>query len=206
VSVWHTPSPSRHRNGLTIGRVFARLVWHGRRASAGQQGFTLLEIIVALAILSLSVVSLIQLSSQSLRLVKTSDDYQQAAQLADRLLADSQPQEEGVDTGDEGRFQWERRTQLVPLPEELQPAQTVPGQDGPKLFVVTIAVRWGPNQNQALEMATLYTPTTSPVIPSSASVSGQIPGGTPTTGVRQQQGIPSTTSQSKTPSLGIPSR
>jgi len=206
VSVRHIPSLSHHRNGLTIGRVFARLVWHGRRASAGRQGFTLLEIIVALAILSLSVVSLIQLSSQSLRLVKTSDDYQQAAQLADRLLADSQPQEEGVDTGDEGRFQWERRSALVPLPEELQPARTVPGQEGPKLFAVTIAVRWGPNQNQALEMATLYTPTTSPVIPSSATVGGQIPRTTPTTGVPQQPGIPSTTQPGRTPSLGVPNR
>jgi len=177
--------------------------------SASQQGFTLLEIIVALAILSLSVVSLIQLSSQSLRLVKASDDYQQAAQLADRLLADSQPQDEGVETGDEGRFQWERRTQVVPLPEELQPAKLLPGQEGPKLFAVTIAVRWGANQNQALEMATLYTPTTSPVVPSSASVGGQAPGATPTTGVPQQPGgIPSTTSQPgrATPSLGIPSR
>jgi len=177
--------------------------------SASQQGFTLLEIIVALAILSLSVVSLIQLSSQSLRLVKASDDYQQAAQLADRLLADSQPQDEGVETGDEGRFQWERRTQVVPLPEELQPAKLLPGQEGPKLFAVTIAVRWGANQNQALEMATLYTPTTSPDVPSSASVGGQAPGATPTTGVPQQPGgIPSTTSQPgrATPSLGIPSR
>jgi len=203
VSVRHIASPSHHHNG----RVFARLVWQGRRASAGQQGFTLLEIIVALAILSLSVVSLIQLSSQSLRLVKTSDDYQQAAQLADRLLADTQPTEERVDTGDEGRFQWERRSALVPLPEELQPANTVPGQEGPKLFAVTIAVRWGPNQNQALEMATLYTPTTAPVIPSSATVSGQTPGATPTTGV-PQPGIPSVTTPQPagTPSLGIPSR
>jgi general secretion pathway protein I len=184
------------------------LVWQSRRASAGEQGFTLLEIIVALAILSLSVVSLIQLSSQSLRLVKTSDDYQQAAQLADRLLADSQPTDEGVDTGDEGRFQWERRTQLVALPEELQPARAVPGQDGPKLFAVTIAVRWGPNQNQGLEMATLYTPTTSPVIPSSASVSGQIPLTTPTTGVPEQPGMPSGTTPQpgRTRSLGVPTR
>jgi len=209
VSVWQIPSPSHQRNGLTIGRVFARMVCHTRRASAGQQGFTLLEIIVALAILSLAVVSLIQLSSQSLRLVKTSDDYQQAAQLADRLLADSQPTDEGVDTGDEGRFQWERRTVLVPLPEELQPAKTVPGQEGPKLFAVTIAVRWGANQSQGLEMATLYTPTTSPAIPSSASVGGQIPSTTPTTGVPQQPGMPpgTTPQPGRTPpSLGIPTR
>jgi len=207
VSVRHISSTPRQRNGFTLGQVSAQSVRRSGRASAGQDGFTLLEIIVALAILSLSVVSLIQLSSQSLRLVKTSDDYQQAAQLADRLLADSQPTEERVDTGDEGRFQWERKTQLVPLPEELQPAKTLPGQEGPKLFAVTIAVRWGSNQTQALEMATLYTPTTSPVVPSSASVGGQTPGTTPTTGVPQQPGIPSTTPQTgRTPSMGIPSR
>ena len=162
------------------------------RVCVGQQGFTLLEIIVALAILSFAIVALMQLSSQSLRLVKTSDDYQQAAQLADRLLAASQPLEENVETGEEGRFQWERRAQLVTLPDELQP-QTLPGKEGPKLFAVTIAVRWG--QSQTLEMATLYTPTTAPQIPSSAAVGGQVPRATPTTGIPQQPGSPMGTTQ-----------
>jgi general secretion pathway protein I len=165
------------------------------RVSVGQQGFTLLEIIVALAILSLAIVTLMQLSSQSLRLVKSSDDYQQAAQLADRLLAGSQPAEENVETGDEGRFQWERRAQLVTLPDELQTPPNLPGKEkeAPKLFAVTIAVRWG--QGQTLEMATLYTPTTPPQIPSSASVGGQVPRTTPTTGIPQQPGSPTGTTQ-----------
>src|SRR5262245_50749984 len=166
------------------------------RVCAGQQGFTLLEIIVALAILSLAIVTLMQLSSQSLRLVKNSDDYQQAAQLADRLLAASQPLEEKVETGTEGRFLWERRAQLVTLPDELQTPPTVPGpnvqaKEAPKLFAVTIAVRWGQpqafemttRQMQTLEMATLYTPTVPPQVPASATVGGQVPRTTPTTGI-----------------------
>lgn len=153
----------------------------------------MLEVIVALAILSLAVVTLIQLSSQSLRLVKTSDDYQQAAQLADRLVAGSQPTDEGIDTGEEGRFQWERRASLVPMPDELMPPPNLPGKEAPKLFAVTIAVRWG--QNQTLEMATLYVPTTPPQIPSSAAMGGQAPRTTSTTGIPQQPGSPAGTSQ-----------
>ena len=176
-----------------MGRALARWVRHAGCASGEQRGFTLLEVIVALTILSLAIVTLIQLSSQSLRLVKTSDDYQQAAQLADRLVAGSQPSEEAIDTGEEGRFRWERRASLVPMPDELQPPQTLQPTESPKLFAVTIAVRWG--ENQTLEMATLYIPTTPPTIPSSAAIGGQLPRTTPTTGIPQQSGSPGGMSQ-----------
>jgi prepilin-type N-terminal cleavage/methylation domain-containing protein len=136
-----------------------------RRSPIGQAGFTLLEVLVALTILALGVVTLIQLSSQSLRLVKVSGDYQQAAQLANRLATESAPTDEGVESGQEGRFQWERRTTLVPVPDELQPEQTLPDKEPLKLFTVTIAVRWGETQSQSLELATLYTPTTGPALP-----------------------------------------
>src|SRR5262249_59674442 len=113
--------------------------WH----AGGERGFTLLEVMVALAIVGIAVVVVIELSAQSLRLVKTSSEYQQAAQLADRIATDTQPSDEGVETGQEGGFQWERRISLVPLPQELQPKETVPGKESLKLFTVTIDVRWG---------------------------------------------------------------
>ena len=69
---------------------------------APEAGFTLLEVLVALTILAVAVVTLIQLSSQSLRVVKISDDYQQAAQLADRMAMESRPTEEGVESGRRG--------------------------------------------------------------------------------------------------------
>jgi prepilin-type N-terminal cleavage/methylation domain-containing protein len=131
-----------------------------RALSAQEAGFTLLEVLVAVTILAFAVVTLMQLSSQSLRLVKTAGDYQRAVQLAGRIATERQPTEEGVDSGTDGPFQWERQVALVPLPEELSPKETIPGKEAPRLLAVTIAVRWG--DNQALELATLYTPTTAP--------------------------------------------
>ena len=130
------------------------------RTVPAQAGFTLLEVLVALAVMSLAIVTLFQLISQSLRLVKTSGDYQQAVLLANRIATETQPSEEAEESGEEGPFQWERRVSLVPLPEELQPKETIPGREPAKLFAVTIDVRWG--RNQVVEIATLRTPTSAP--------------------------------------------
>ena len=110
--------------------------------------------------MSLAVVILFQLTSQSLRLVKTSGDYQEAVLLADRIATETQPSEEATDSGEEGPFQWERRVALVPMPEEFQPKETIPGREPTKLFAVTIDVRWG--RNHVVELATLRTPTSTP--------------------------------------------
>ena len=141
-----------------------------------QAGFTLLEVLVALAILAIGVVTVIELSSQSLRLVKTSGDYQQAVQLADRLATDTQPTDEGVEAGEQGAFQWERRVSLVALPQELEPKETVPGREPAKLFAVTIDIRWG--RKQELQLATLRTPTTTPASAQNPALTG-VPGQQP---------------------------
>jgi prepilin-type N-terminal cleavage/methylation domain-containing protein len=132
------------------------------RTLAAQAGFTLLEVLVALAVMSLAIVTLFQLTSHSLRLVKTSGDYQEAVLLADRIATETQPSEETTDSGEEGPFQWERRVAVVPMPEEFQPKVTIPGREPAQIFAVTIDVRWG--QNQVLELATLRTPTSAPPI------------------------------------------
>lgn len=147
---------------------------------------------MALAILSLAVVALIQLSSQSLRLVKTSGDYQEAVLLAERIATQSRPTEEAMDTGEEGPFQWERRISLMALPEELDPKDTNPDRVPAKLFAVTIDVRWG--QNQVLELATLRTPTTTPAVA----------GGQPTTSTGTQPTTSTGTQQSPVPTTAQP--
>ena len=86
-----------------------------------KRGFTLLEVLVAMTILGLAIVTLMQLSSQGLRLLRLSDDYQHAVLVADRLVRAAEVPQEGVETGREGAFQWERRVALVPVPEELTP-------------------------------------------------------------------------------------
>jgi uncharacterized protein (TIGR02598 family) len=53
-------------------------------------GFTLLEVLIAFTILAIGVVSLIELTSQGLRLLRVSGDHQEAVQIADRIARDTQ--------------------------------------------------------------------------------------------------------------------
>ncbi len=114
-----------------------------------QGGFTLLEVLVAMIILSLAVVTMIQLSSLGLRLVKLSGDLQEATRLVDRIARATEVRGEGVDGGQEGPFTWERRIAAVTVPKELASAS------GPsiELFSLSIAVRWG--SGRSVELATL---------------------------------------------------
>lgn len=112
-------------------------------------GFTLLEVLVALVILSVAVVTLIQLASGGLRLLKLSGDYQEAVLLADRVARAGNVSIEGVEAGQEGRFSWERRARLVAVPDDLAPLAGTP----PRLLALSVAVRWG--TGRTLELATL---------------------------------------------------
>ena len=113
------------------------------------RGFTLLEVLVALTILAVAIVAFMQLSSQGLRLLHLADDYQQAVVVADRVARAAEVVEEGVEAGQEGRFQWERRVSLVRVPDELSPGA------GPqlRLYALSVAVRWG--RARSLELASL---------------------------------------------------
>jgi hypothetical protein len=59
--------------------------------------------------------------------------------------------QEGVTSGQEGLFRWERRVALVAVPEELTPG----AGPSPHLYALSIAVRWG--GSRSLELATLRT-------------------------------------------------
>ena len=98
-----------------------------RRADAG---FTLLEVLVAVVILSVAVVTLVQAASQALRLLKLSSDYQEATLLADRVIRGGDASIEGVETGQDGRFNWERRANIVAVPDDLAPV----GSASPRLL------------------------------------------------------------------------
>ena len=115
------------------------------------RGFTLLEVLVAMAILGLALVALLQLSAQGLRLLRQAEDYQEAVRLADRLVRGTEPAQERAEAGQEGSLRWERRITLVPVPEALTPAT------GPRyqLYAVSVAVRWG--RKDGLELTSLRT-------------------------------------------------
>lgn len=112
-------------------------------------GFTLLEVLVAMVILSVAVVTLIQLASQGLRLLRVSGEHQDAVMLADRLARSADVSGESVDTGHEGAFAWERRTKLVVVPADPAPV----GTDAPRLLALSVAVKWG--SGRSVEVSTL---------------------------------------------------
>ena len=104
-----------------------------------QAGFTLLEVLVAFAILSLTIVVAIQGFAQGLRLLKLSGDHQQAALLADQKAREVIQPKEGRDSGTDGAFTWERLVKEVPAPE------LTPNGENPRWHVYEVAVQvaWG---------------------------------------------------------------
>jgi general secretion pathway protein I len=182
-----------------------------RGTLGGRGGFTLLEVLIAFTILAVGVVSLIELTSQGLRLLKVSGDHQQAVQIADRLARDTQVNADEVksdatlETGEEAGFAWERRVTRVALPEELEPQTPVPGKEVPGLYTVAVAVRWG--RNHMVEVATLRapTPTTMPAT-NPADQQGQTPGqGGAIPGGAAGSGNPATPGRSQTGPFGTSS-
>jgi general secretion pathway protein I len=126
-----------------------------RRPAAG---FTLLEVLVALAILSLAIVAAIQGFAQGLRLLKLSGDHQRAVLVADEKAREVVVPEEGHDEGTEGPFAWERRVQLVEAPD-LAPLGQVAAF---RVYEIAVTVRW--DERRHVEIATLRTvPTAGPV-------------------------------------------
>ena len=109
----------------------------------------MLEVLVAMVILSVAVVTLIQLASQSLRLLKLSSEHQEATILADRLVRATDPVAEGMESGQDGQFTWERRVRPVAVPDALLPTIG----PAPRLLSLVVAVRWG--SGRTVEMSTL---------------------------------------------------
>lgn len=116
------------------------------------RGFTLLEVLVALAILSLAVVACIQGFAQGLRLLKLSGDHQRAMLLADLKAREVVKLEETEDQGTEEEFQWHRSTRLLEAPD-LTPESGAP----PRFRVWEIAVRVSWDERRRVEITTLRT-------------------------------------------------
>lgn len=114
---------------------------------SGEQGFSLLEVLVAFSILALTLGVLMQIFSGSLRNAQLAHDQAQAVALAQSLLAAAgveTPLATGETAGQAGnKFRW----YLLAEPyQDEQPAAIVP-PDGVnqrvELWKVTVEVRWG---------------------------------------------------------------
>ena len=127
------------------------------RRSAGRlardEGFTLLEVLVALVVLATTVVAVLQLFGGGLRLARTAGDHTDAALLASAKLAELEPGPltEGAVDGVEGPYRWIRRVTLDPslLPAQLETPETV----RLRLARVNVEVQWG--QGRRFELVTL---------------------------------------------------
>ena len=117
--------------------------------SASEAGFTLIEVLVALAILSLAVVASIQGFAQGLRLLKLAGDHQQAMLLADQKMREIVDPKEGREQGTEGLLWWERTTRLIETPD-LAPAG---GAERGRVYEIDVRVVW--EQKRQLEIRTL---------------------------------------------------
>jgi len=112
-------------------------------------GFTLLEVLVAFAILSVAIVASIQGFAQGLRLLRTAGDHQQAILIADQKIREIVTPMEEQKSGTEGPFTWERTITVDPTPELTSVAATARW----KLYRITVRVDWDGTRH--VELATL---------------------------------------------------
>lgn len=141
------------------------------RRRARPRGFTLLEVLVALAILSLAIVVTIQGFAQGLRLLKLSGDHQEAMSLADQKAREALVPVAGLDEGTEGVFRWERTTKAVDAPD-LRPAGTA--QPRWNVYEITVKVSWGGARH--VEVTTLRTVSAAAEAADRARPGGPTPG------------------------------
>jgi general secretion pathway protein I len=116
-----------------------------------EAGFTLLEVLIAFAILSLAVVAVVQGFAQGLRLLKLAGDHQQAVLVADQKIREVVIPVEGRETGQEGALEWERRVSVVATPD----LQRTPATAKWHVYQIDVKVRWG--DKRAVEIITLRT-------------------------------------------------
>ena len=113
-------------------------------AKRAAQGFTLIEVLVAFMILTLSLSVLLRIFSGGLNNVSVAGDYAQAVLLAESQLAvagRSEPLVVGQSYGEYGdRFRW-RRTIDNYIPWEDDTALTVPLS----AYLITVEVSWTRN-------------------------------------------------------------
>jgi len=92
-----------------------------KNVGQGQRGFSLMEILVAFSILSISIGTLLTVFGQGLRTAAASRHYSEAAVIAESRLAEVgslRPLESSQEQGESGHYQWEITIEPYTWPEE----------------------------------------------------------------------------------------
>ena len=125
------------------------------RVRGENQGFTLLEVMVAMAILGIGLIIIIELFSGGLRLGRTSEEYTKAVGYARMKLEEislAKSLKEGVEEGEFDReYRWQVEVKKVDL---LPPGRETSYQPPVALYWVRIDVLWKSGtreRNTALE-------------------------------------------------------
>jgi len=123
------------------------------RPTGDARGFTLIEVLVALVVLSTVAVAVLQLFGGGLRLLRTTGDHVGGTILAGAKLGEVRggPLEEGAEEGSDGAYQWTRRVTLDRALSPLDPGSA--SATAVRVARVTVEVRWG--QNRRVELVTL---------------------------------------------------
>ena len=169
------------------------------RRSRIDSGFTLIEVIIALAILSVAVVAAIQGFAQGLRLLKIAGDHQYATLLADQKAREVIAPKVGHEQGESdhlGRaFTWETTTTEVVTPDDSAEGRRSPAW---RVYQIAVKVKW--DERREVEVTTLRTappdsetgaPSTGVGAPSTGT-GAPVPRGGPPTGGRSGPAGPRT--------------
>jgi len=122
-----------------------------------QQGFSLLEILIAFSILALSLGILLKIFSAGVNTAVVAEDYTAAVQIAESLMAKT-----GVETSlqanqasglENEKYHW----QVEVSPFEFNPENVDPTALTAVLFKVKVTVRWGDDNvnDRQIELTTL---------------------------------------------------
>ena len=136
-------------------------------------GYTLIEVIVAFAILAMGLTILLGILSGATQQVRWADDAGRAALHAESLLAQAgigEPLQRGHTEGDfeNGRYRWTLDVEPWRDPTEVDTGQQPLDPGAPRMYALDLQVQWGdgrPRDRLHLQSLRLVTPNPAEVGP-----------------------------------------